>query len=102
VADGVLKVDAWFITFSIIIPITTSLLDFLLTPYFMAKAAGCFIESYTDQTLVVRYSFIVYFMVRVAVYILPQLSWYCFKNFVALCDMIRDKKYLLGTELSNR
>lgn len=96
--DGFEKSDSMFILTSIILPVTFWLLDFLLTPYFIARLMCYFTSSYALQTNLVRYSYVTYLIVRA----LHKLSKIVYGRLMILHDDVRDSKYLLGQELRNR
>jgi hypothetical protein len=95
---GVANIELKFITFEIIIPTITWLLDFLLIPYFISRLICYFITSYTIQTIIVRYSFLVYFVLRITVFVSKKM----YISLEALHNEMRDTRYLVGTELTNR
>ena len=87
-----------YIASNIILPIIIWLLDFFLVPYFISKCLSCFTSSYANQTLLVRYSYYVYLMMRIGIFAGKGVH----KELVALHDEMRDSRYLVGTELTNR
>ena len=89
---GLANIEAYFIATQIIFPAILWLLDFLLTPYFLARLIGLFITSYTTQTLLVRYSFILYVALRGSIYVTEKLCNYV----MGLYNEIRDSRYLVG------
>ena len=89
--------DLRLIVTSFIWPMTMKLLDYLCTPYFIARLLGLFITSYRAKTLLVRLSFLSYFAARVSFLI----SDYIHKNLVKWYNDLRDSRYLIGTELTN-
>ena len=96
--DGVGNLDALYIYSHIIGPVTIFLLDFTLLPYFFAKCICLFTTSYATQTMLVRQSFPLYLLLRFLIVIGRKLYQY----IVTLHDEIRDSRYLLGKELTNR
>ena len=94
---GVANVEARFILFDIITPILIWLSDFLFIPYFLSRLLSLFIDSYETQSLMVRFSFLIYFFLR----IFNEFSKVILKNVMMLHDSIRDSRYLVGTELTN-
>jgi E3 ubiquitin-protein ligase DOA10 len=96
--DGVGNLDALYIYTHIIGPVTIYLLDFTLLPYFFAKCICLFTTSYATQTMLVRQSFPLYLLLRLMIVIGRKLYQY----IVTLHDEIRDSRYLLGKELTNR
>ena len=64
--QGILNLDPYYILTELIIPIVIICLDYLLTPYFISRIVCIYIlyDSYYQQTLVTRFSFIVYFIIR--------------------------------------
>lgn len=96
--DGVGDLDALYIVTHIIGPVTIWLLDFLLVPYFFAKCLCFFTTSYATQTMLVRQSYPFYLVLRALILIARKLYLFILK----LHDEIRDSRYLLGKELTNR
>jgi hypothetical protein len=83
--DGVGNLDALYIYTHIIGPVTIYLLDFTLLPYFFAKCICLFTTSYATQTM-----------------LLIVIGRKLYQYIVTLHDEIRDSRYLLGKELTNR
>ena len=82
----------------IYLPIVIPLMDLVCIPFFISRCCGMFTESYLVRTLLVRYSMHGYIVARCAWSLLCTLSQY----LVNLHNEIRDTRYLLGTELTNR
>ena len=95
---GLENINMVYITSNIILPIIIWLLDFFLVPYFISKCLSCFTSSYANQTLLVRYSYYIYLMMRIGIFAGKGV----YKELVALHDEMRDSRYLVGTELTNR
>jgi len=94
---GLAGIDARYITVEIIVPAVLFLLDFLLTPFFVARVAGLFVSSYAVQTALVRHSFALYAALRVSAVATDKVCTYV----ASLYNEIRDSRYLVGTELTN-
>ncbi len=82
----------------VVLPTICALLDFLLVPYFLARAAGMLVQSYLLRTLMVRFCIHAYILLRVTVWAARHLVVY----LVTLHNEIRDSRYLIGTKLTNR
>jgi len=99
VVQGFMHVDALFVTNEIIFPALLFLCDYLLIPYFLGRLAGLVIEnSYESKTFLVRFSFLTFVFLRILLSILAS----SYKAFQKLHNDIRDSRYLVGTELTNR
>lgn len=96
--QGLIHLDASFIAKDIIFPITTTLLDFLIVPYFIAKSLCPFFDTYQSQTLIVRYCFCVYVIAKLLLMAVVNAK----VALIRLHDEFRDSRYLMGTELTNR
>eukprot|EP01041_Mallomonas_annulata_P006604 gene6604-13369_t len=100
VIRGLTNLDVYFILNKIFFPILIILLDHLVTPFFFARLLGMCIgmNSYVTKTLLVRFSF--------SFYVFLKLSWWGSLKLYAMLkklhNEIRDSRYLLGTELTNR
>lgn len=99
VRAGFVGMDLSFIVRKIMIPIFLYLLDRLIVPYFFARTLGlCLTQSYTLRTLIMRYSFVVYYVSRLIV-----LGIRFAREYVGrMHTEILDSRYLVGTELTNR
>lgn len=95
---GLEQLETIYIATHIVIPVIIWSLDFLLIPYFISKCLCCFVSSYTYQSLLVRYSYSIYSMIRIGLFFGQKL----YKNMIRLHDEMRDSRYLVGTELTNR
>lgn len=95
---GLEGINMTYIIIHIISPIMLYLSDFLVIPFFISKLISYFISSYTIQTLLVRYSFLFYLVFR----LLFKLTIVAYGYLIVLYNEIRDTRYLLGTELTNR
>jgi hypothetical protein len=91
--------DLSFIVRKIMIPIFLYLLDRLIVPYFFARTLGlCLTQSYTLRTLIMRYSFVVYYVSRLIVVGIRFAREYVGRMHTEILD----SRYLVGTELTNR
>jgi hypothetical protein len=79
-------------------PLAGPLADLVFVPFFLSRFAGMFIESYLMRTLLVRVSMHIYLLVRLTVF----LSTAAFNYLITLHNEIRDSRFLIGVELSNR
>lgn len=95
---GVTNIDLHFAFFEIIIPLTFICLDHLLVPFFVSRTMCFYIQSYATQTIVTRYSFLAYFLF----FKLFDGLKIVFKYLVGVYNQVRDSRYLIGTELTNR
>jgi hypothetical protein len=96
---GFERIDFTFTLFHVMVPILTTLLDHLLIPYCLARFVGLwYLDSYLQRSLIMRYSFCLYFTLRLAI----QSYGYLVEKLRKLHNDIRDSRYLLGTELNNR
>lgn len=95
---GIVLFDATNCIQRIILPVMVVLLDFLLVPYFTARVACMFIQSYFLRVILVRYCYHTYIVIRALCYLVYSLTTY----LIALHNEIRDTKYLIGTTLTNR
>ncbi len=96
---GFVNIDVWYIVSNIIVPVCLSLLDMLVIPFFAARVVGSvFLTSYTHRSLLVRHSFGTYLLLRA----LMKLGGSCVGLMRKKYDEIRDSRYLLGSELTNR
>lgn len=94
---GVTRFEFWHFLTKIWLPVVTSLLDMVCIPFFCARLAGCFVESYFTRTLLVRYSGHAYLILRLAIYLAN-----CLKDYlINLHNEIRDSRYLVDTQLTN-
>ena len=83
---------------SIVFPVVLILLDLLLVPHFLARAACAFVPSYTNRTLMMRYCYHAYIALRLTVFAVHHVV----VTLVKLHNEVRDSKYLVGTMLTNR
>lgn len=96
---GFERIDFSFTFFNVIVPLTTTLLDHLVIPYCGARILGLFfLHSYYQRSLIMRYSFFHYFVLRFTL----RSYDYVYEKVMKLHNDIRDSRYLLGTELNNR
>lgn len=95
---GFVNFDGNFVCFQILVPVMIALLDALLVPFFVSRLLCTVVESYQTQTLLVRMAFPSYFLVR----ILAVVGVRVYVALAKLHNEIRDSRYLLGTELTNR
>lgn len=95
---GFAQFDAWSAFIHVIVPVTRRLFDLLLIPFFAARTASVFIQSYLFRTLLVRFSVHIYIGLRVLFYAVGHLYQY----LVTVHNEVRDSRYLIGTKLTNR
>ena len=95
---GLERINLIEISTTILFPIIIWLLDFLLIPFFIARCLCYFTDSYTLQSVIVRYSFHVYQTLRIGYAAVCVFHW----KLASLYNEIRDTRYLIGTELTNR
>ena len=95
---GLINADLGFMLSEIILPLFISLCDRLLLPYFIARLVGLLYDSYATRTFLIRYC--------LPAHGLLLCSWRLLLVLInALCklhDSVRDSRYLLGMELTNR
>lgn len=102
--EGIRRADFNFIFTELIIPIMTILLDYLLVPYFFGVSVGKmsglleFEMSFQLQNLCVRFSYGVYALLNLINFIICVLWEYGKRKY----NEIKDAKYLLARELTNR
>ena len=90
--------DVKLIVTSFVWPVTLKLLDYLCTPYLIARVLGLFVSSFIVRTLLVRLCFLAYF----AAQILLVGALHAHKYLNKWYNDLRDSRYLIGTELTNR
>jgi hypothetical protein len=91
--------DVKLIVFGFLAPMIAQLLDYLCIPYFLSRVLGLILDSsYQTKTLLVRYSFLAYFAFRISL----LAAAYVYGIFKRWYNDIRDSRYLIGTELTNR
>lgn len=95
---GFAQFDAWSALVNVIIPVTRRLFDLLLIPFFAARTATIFIQSYFLRAMLVRYSVHIYIGLRILYFALR----YVYQYLVTLHNEVRDSRYLIGTKLTNR
>ena len=95
---GFAQFDAWETLIHVIIPVIVKLLDLILVPFFLARTATIFIQSYFMRTLLVRFSLHLYIVLRIVFFVIRQVYTY----LVTLHNEVRDSRYLIGTKLTNR
>lgn len=95
---GFEQFDAMHAVSTILLPVCVILLDFLLVPHFLARAACVLVPSYLARTLMMRFCYHTYIMIRIAVYVAYRVA----VTLVKLHNEVRDSKYLIGTRLTNR
>lgn len=99
VRAGFVGVDLPYILRNIMAPIFLYILDRLVIPFFLARTAGlCFTQSYFTRTVIMRFSFLLYFTARLLVVAAGYLRVYIAKTHTEILD----SRYLVGTELNNR
>jgi hypothetical protein len=79
-------------------PILLPLMDLIFIPYCFAKSAGMLMDSYLYRTMMIRYCIHIYICLRVLWYVV----FTSFQYAINLHNEIRDNRYLLATELTNR
>lgn len=95
---GFAQFDAGTTLFKVVLPVTATLLDFLLVPYFLARVACLFVQSYLLRTVLVRFSIHIYIVMRVLIFAVRHVYTY----LTTLHNELRDSRYLIGTKLTNR
>lgn len=95
---GFAQFDAATTLRRVIVPVVARLLDFLLVPYFLARLACLFLQSYLLRTVLVRFSIHIYITVRVLIFAARHVYLY----LTTLHNELRDSRYLIGTKLTNR
>jgi hypothetical protein len=96
---GFVGIDLTFILGEIMTPIFLFILDRLVIPFFLARSLGlCITQSYSTRTIIMRFSFLMYFSLRVLVVAGKYLKVYIAKTHTEILD----SRYLVGTELNNR
>lgn len=90
--------DIKLIVFSFLAPVIVQLLDYLCIPYFLSRLLGLMCKSYQIKTLLVRFSFVTYFALRMSLI----AAAYVYGILKKWHNDIRDSRYLIGTELTNR
>jgi len=96
---GLLRLDLWAAVRDVVVPVTVTLLDLLVTPYFIARVLGALLTtSYGLQTFLVRHSFAAYMASQLAGHVCGALK----RQLRAVYEEIRDSRYLVGTELTNQ
>lgn len=79
-------------------PVTIPLLDMVCFPFFISRFAGAFTDNYVIRTALVRFSLHGWITLRLLYSGLKSLV----KRIISLHNEIRDTRYLVGTELTNR
>ncbi len=82
----------------VFLPVTIPLLDMVLFPFLLARLAGYLFDDYVVQTALVRFSLHGWIVLRFLYAGLKNVV----KRIVSLHNEIRDTRYLVGTELTNR
>lgn len=101
---GLQRTPFSFIFEELMLPIMKILLDLLLLPYFTSVSVlkiGVMANidiSFVVQNLLVRYSYSIFFLVRSVSFVSSAATDYLQKKL----NDIRDAKYLLSRELTNR
>lgn len=95
---GFEQFDATHALRTILCPVCIMLLDLLLIPHFLARVTCAFVPSYLLRTLVMRFCYHAYILLRIGAY-----AAYCaVTTLIKLHNEVRDSKYLIGTKLTNR
>lgn len=98
-AQGIWNVNMMMIFSQIVFPVFLFLADFILVPYFITRSVSILLGwSYDYRTFAVRYSFIGFAAFRCLFICLVELVAVLTK----LHNDIRDSRYLVGTQLTNR
>ena len=96
---GFVGIDLPYILREIMAPIFLFTLDRLIIPFFFARTLGlCVTPSYLLRTVLMRFSFLLYFVVRLLMVAASYFRVYIAKTHTELLD----SRYLVGTELNNR
>lgn len=95
---GFAQFDAATTFNKVVVPVTATLLDFVLMPFFLSRLVGMKLQSYQMRTLAARYSIHGY-IALLALWKGLRATW-TYVN--SLHNEIRDSRYLIGTKLSNR
>jgi hypothetical protein len=95
---GFSQFDAKTTLEKVVFPIAVFLMDLSFIPYFFAKILTMFIKSYFMRTMLVRFCIHIYIFLRVSFYAIYTSYHY----LVVLHNEIRDSRYLIGTQLTNR
>lgn len=79
-------------------PVLQPLLDTVCWPFLCSRLLACAMPSHGLRTLCVRYSYHFYLLLRLLVHLLRRTTTY----LVTLHNEIRDSRYLVGMQLTNR
>ena len=96
---GVERINLTFTFREIIFPVLFNTSDFILIPYFFSRLAGVYFDlPYEMKSKLVRLSFVMYLLFRLFVFSMKEIYSILKKKY----NDIRDSRYLIGTELTNR
>ena len=95
---GLEQFDATVVLVNVVLPVLTILLDFTVVPHCMAQLAGLTVRSYLLRTVLVRFCLHIYIASRLTFYFVREAQRY----LVTVHKEIRDQRYLVGTQLTNR
>eukprot|EP00428_Durinskia_dybowskii_P073574 CAMPEP_0170412666 /NCGR_PEP_ID=MMETSP0117_2-20130122/31099_1 /TAXON_ID=400756 /ORGANISM="Durinskia baltica, Strain CSIRO CS-38" /LENGTH=1434 /DNA_ID=CAMNT_0010670389 /DNA_START=607 /DNA_END=4911 /DNA_ORIENTATION=+ len=95
---GFAQFDAKVTMQRVVVPVTLFLLDLLLMPYALASCACAFTQSYQVRTILLRYCY----HANIAAQLLGFGTHRTITALVKLYNEVRDSKYLIGTQLTNR
>lgn len=97
--QGITHIDFTFVLREILFPVIWNLLEFLAVPYVLGRVIGLVVTTdYDTRSLIMRLSFVTYMCI-----LLAYDAWGIMKSsIVKLHNDIRDARYLVGTELTNR
>ena len=95
---GFAQFDAKVTMQRVVVPVTLFLLDLLLMPYALASCACAFTQSYQVRTILLRYCY----HANIGAQLLGFGTHRTITALVKLYNEVRDSKYLIGTQLTNR
>jgi hypothetical protein len=96
--NGVTNVQFWETFREVFIPMFMGIGDYLFVPYLVGKLAATYFRSVPMASRLFRYSFAFHMAMR----LMLELAELVIGQVRRLHDQIRDSRYLLGVELSNR
>ena len=100
--EGLSRIPFNFIFIELMVPALVVWLDTLLIPYFLGSTVGYLLkDKYLDyfwRNILLRYSYLMYMAQKAVVYLYHHLAAYATKTY----NEIRDSKYLLTRQLTNR
>jgi hypothetical protein len=96
---GFAHFDFWHFMKQVFLPVTIPLLDMVCFPFFLARFAGIFFpENYVLRTALVRFSLHGWMVLRLLYSGMKNVI----QRVISFYQEIRDTRYLVGTELTNR